>query len=160
MNKKKQLAKNTLIIFLGKVCTQLISFFLIPLYTSYLATNEYGIVDFVQTYVTLLVPIITMELEMSIFRFLVDARGKDKDTKTLMSNNYYILSISLVLFSILYWIVCLFWKFDYQFIIWIDIIICLLSGNLLQVTRGFGKTLDFSISCIITGVMTIVSNIV
>ena len=55
MNKKKQLAKNTLIIFLGKVCTQLISFFLIPLYTAYLATNEYGIVDLVQTYVTLLV---------------------------------------------------------------------------------------------------------
>ena len=160
MNKKKSLMKNTIIIFVGKLCTQLISFFLLPLYTSYLTTSDYGIVDLITTYVTLLVPLITMELEMSIFRFLVDARGKDKDTKTLMSNNYYILSISLVLFSILYWIVCLFWKFDYQFIIWIDIIICLLSGNLLQVTRGFGKTLDFSISCIITGVMTIVSNIV
>lgn len=160
MNKKKNLMKNTIIIFIGKLCTQLISFFLLPLYTSYLTTSDYGIVDLITSYVTLLVPLITMELEMSIFRFLVDARGKDKDTKTLMSNNYYILSISLVLFSILYWIVCLFWKFDYQFIIWIDIVICLLSGNLLQVTRGFGRTLDFSISCIITGVMTIVSNLI
>ena len=35
MNKKKQLAKNTIIIFFGKVCTQLISFFLLPLYTAY-----------------------------------------------------------------------------------------------------------------------------
>ena len=41
MNKKKQLAKNTIIIFLGRVCTQLISYFLLPLYTSYLATEEY-----------------------------------------------------------------------------------------------------------------------
>ena len=88
MNKKKQLAKNTLIIFLGKVCTQLISFFLIPLYTAYLATEEYGIVDFVQTYVTLLVPIITMELEMSIFRYLVDSRTDSKNTKKLLSNNF------------------------------------------------------------------------
>ena len=49
MNKKKQLAKNTIIIFFGKVCTQLISFFLLPLYTAYLATSEYGLVDLIQT---------------------------------------------------------------------------------------------------------------
>ena len=101
MNKKKQLAKNTIIIFFGKVCTQLISFFLLPLYTSYLATKEYGLVDLIQTYVTLLVPIITMELEMSIFRYLVDSRGKEKDTKKLISNNFFVLGISLTLFSIL-----------------------------------------------------------
>ena len=47
MSKKKELAKNTIIIFLGKVCTQLISFLLLPLYTSYLLTEEYGLVDLV-----------------------------------------------------------------------------------------------------------------
>ena len=40
MNKKKQLAKNTIIIFMGRVCTQLISYFLLPLYTSFLKTNS------------------------------------------------------------------------------------------------------------------------
>ena len=105
MNKKKQFAKTTIIIFFGKVCTQLISFFLLPLYTAYLATEEYGIVDLIQTYVTLFVPIITLELEMSIFRFIIDARGKDKDIKTLVSNNFYVLGISLTLFTILYFII-------------------------------------------------------
>ena len=96
MDKKKQLAKNTIIIFFGRVCTQLISFFLLPLYTSYLKTSEYGIVDLIQTYVTLLVPIITLELEMSIFRYLIDSRGKVKETNKLLSNNTYILSINRV----------------------------------------------------------------
>ena len=32
MSRKKELAKNTVIIFLGKACTQLISFLLLPLY--------------------------------------------------------------------------------------------------------------------------------
>lgn len=68
MDKKKQLAKNTVIIFMGRVCTQFISYFLLPLYTSHLLASEYGLVDLVQTYVTLLVPIITLELEMSVFR--------------------------------------------------------------------------------------------
>ena len=138
MNKKKQLAKNTLIIFLGKVCTQLISFFLIPLYTAYLATDEYGIVDLVQTYVTLLVPIITMELEMSIFRYLVDSRTDSKDTKKLISNNFYILRFCLSLFIILYLLVICFIDIPFKWIILVDIIVCVLSRNFLQVARGMG----------------------
>ena len=160
MNKKKQLAKNTIIIFFGKVCTQLISFFLLPLYTSYLATKEYGLVDLIQTYVTLLVPIITMELEMSIFRYLVDSRGKEKSTKKLISNNFFVLGISLTLFSILYVIVTCFVNIPFRWLILVDIIVCVLSGNFLQIARGFGKTLDFSISCILTGLTTVISNII
>ena len=160
MNKKKQLAKNTIIIFFGRVCTQLISFFLLPLYTAYLATSEYGLVDLIQTYVTLLVPIITLELEMSIFRYLIDSRSSDKDTKKLISNNFYVLGISLSVFSILYIIVTCFITLPFRWLILIDIIVCVLSGNFLQIARGFGKTVDYSISCILTGLTTVISNII
>lgn len=160
MNKKKQLAKNTIIIFFGKVCTQLISFLLLPLYTAYLATSEYGIVDLIQTYVTLLVPIITLELEMSIFRWLIDSRGKDKETKKLISNDFYILFLSLGIFSILFLIVTSFVHIPFRFIILIDIIVCVLSGNFLQISRGLGKITDFSISCILTGLTTVITNII
>ena len=160
MNKKKQLAKNTIIIFFGRVCTQLISFFLLPLYTSYLATKEYGTVDLIQTYVTLLVPIITLELEMSIFRFLVDSRKSEKETNKLISNNFFILGISLSIFSILYIIVSSIVTIPYRWLILVDIIVCVLSGNFLQVARGFGKTLDYAISCILTGLTTVISNII
>ena len=160
MNKKKQLAKNTIIIFFGRVCTQLISFFLLPLYTSYLATKEYGTVDLIQTYVTLLVPIITLELEMSIFRFLIDSRKNEKETNKLISNNFFILGISLSIFSILYIIVSSFVTIPYRWLILVDIIVCVLSGNFLQVARGFGKTLDYAISCILTGLTTVISNII
>ena len=160
MNKKKQLAKNTIIIFIGKVSTQLISFFLLPLYTSYLATKEYGLVDLIQTYVTLIVPIITLELEMSIFRYLIDARKSENETKKLISNNFFVLGLSLIIFSIIYIITTCFINIPFRWIILVDIIVCVLSGNFLQVARGVGKTLDYSISCILTGITTIVSNII
>lgn len=159
MSKKKELMKNTIIIFMGKVCTQLISFLLLPLYTSYLLTEEYGFVDLVTTYVTLIVPIITMELEMSVFRYLVDCRKDEKEKKKIFSNNFIILLVSLALFIVLYLVVTCFWKFDYCYLILFDIIICTFSGNFLQITRGVGRTLDYAISCIITGVTTILLNI-
>ena len=160
MNKKRELAKNTIIIFFGRVCTQLISFFLLPLYTSYLITSEYGLVDLIQTYITLLVPIITLELEMSIFRYLIDARSSDKDTKKLISNNFYLLLISLTIFSFLFIIFTTFITIPFRWLILIDIIVCVLSGNFLQVARGVGKNLDFSISSILTGLTIVASNII
>ena len=129
MNKKKQLMKNTIIIFAGRVCTQLISYLLLPLYTSYLVTKEYGIVDLITTYVVLLVPIITLELEMSVFRYLIDARKSKNETKKIISNNFLLLLGSLLSFILLYIIVTSFWKFDYRWLILFDIVICTFSGS-------------------------------
>ncbi len=159
MNKKKELAKNTVIIFLGKVCTQLISYLLLPLYTGYLTKGQYGTVDLIQNYVRLLVPLITIELEMGVFRFLIDARKSSDDTKDVMTNNFTILFSALALFTVMYLIVGIFIRFDYQFLILLDIFICTITGNLLQVARGLGKTVDYSIACIITGGMTIILNV-
>ena len=45
MSRKTELAKNTAILTVGKLCTQCISFFLLPLYTAILSTEEYGTFD-------------------------------------------------------------------------------------------------------------------
>ena len=41
MVREKELVKNTIIITIGKVCTQLITFLLLPLYTGILSIEEY-----------------------------------------------------------------------------------------------------------------------
>ena len=64
MKQGKELVKNTIIIFIGKACTQFISLLLLPLYTAVLSQSDYGFVDLVTTYVTLIVPLITLQLEM------------------------------------------------------------------------------------------------
>ena len=50
MSRKTELAKNTAILTVGKLCTQCISFFLLPLYTAILSTEEYGTFDLLVTY--------------------------------------------------------------------------------------------------------------
>ena len=76
MNRERALLKNTVIITIGKICTQLITFFLLPLYTSILTTEEYGTVDLLNTLVSLLLPIVTFQVEQAVFRRLIDNRDK------------------------------------------------------------------------------------
>ena len=79
MSKEKAFAKNTLVVTIGKISTQIITFLLLPIYTAVLSTEEYGIVDLLTTLVSLLLPIITLQMEQGIFRFLIDCRKNEEE---------------------------------------------------------------------------------
>ena len=160
MNKGKELVKNTIIIFLGKACTQLISFLLLPLYTAYLTTSDYGIVDLIITYVSLLVPVITVQLEMAAFRFLVDNREDKKIISKIITNILYCIMSFATLFILGYIILINFINIPYKWYILVNILVTIFSNLMLQVSRGFGDNKTYSIGSFITGSVIIISNVI
>ena len=76
------LAKNTAIFAISNVATKLITFFLVPLYTFYLTTQQYGVIDLLFTISSVLVPILTLNISEAIYRFSMD---KDADNDKIMS---------------------------------------------------------------------------
>ena len=125
MSKQKELIKNTTIIFLGKIATQFLSFFLLPIYTNYLSASDYGTVDLILTYISLFVPIITIQQEMATFRFLIDSRNDGKEIKKVISTSIENVMIYLLFFSIMYFIVIGFIDLKFKYYILISIIICI-----------------------------------
>ena len=101
MDKNKELAKNTVIITIGKICTQFISFFLLPLYTAYLETGDLGTVDLLNTYISLLVPIVTLQLENDVFRFLIDARDDEEAKTRIITSVFKYIIIHIIIYSII-----------------------------------------------------------
>lgn len=160
MNQKKDLIKNTLIIGLGKVSTQLISFFLLPLYTAFLAPADYGVVDLIITYIALLVPAITIQLEMASFRFLVDARKNEADKKRIISNVLQIVTIVLVICIIAFLILNVFIHIQFASLILLNICVTIFSNLFLQFARGMGDNKKFAIASVAMGVTTLVTTIV
>lgn len=159
MNKKKELAKNTLIILAGKVCTQFVSFFLLPLYTAVLVSEDFGLVDLVTTYVGLLVPIITLQLESALFRYLVDVRDNEIEKKSIISNVFIGVLIQIMIFLILYISILLFIDIKYEYYICSMIIATIFSNVLLQISRGLGDNIGYSIGSVIAGTLTIILNL-
>ena len=160
MHKKKELVKNTLIIFLGKISTQFISFFLLPLYTRFLSTSAYGTVDLITTYVSLFVPVITLQQEMATFRYLIDARKSEDKIKNVITTSILNVIKLLILFVILYFIALYFFKFNYAYFILANITVCIFSNLFLQIARGLGENIHYSIASFITGLTTIILNII
>lgn len=159
MTKGKELAKNTAIIVIGKVCTQFISFFLIPLYTSYLQTNDYGTVDLINTYISLLIPIVTLQLEQAVFRFLIDVRDDEVRKNKIITGVIKSLFLHFIVYMVLYLIVSRFINIDYKYFLITNVFVCLFSSVLLQIARGIGKTKIYTFGSMITGVTQVILNV-
>lgn len=78
-SKQKYLAKNVLLFSVSGFVPKILSIILIPLYTSYLTTAEYGISDLISTTVSLLIPIFTLDIQDAVMRFALDKNYDKKD---------------------------------------------------------------------------------
>ena len=72
MNRYKKLASDTVIMTIGSFSSKVLVFLLLPIYTYVLSTEEYGIADLFLTTVSLLIPILTLSISESTFRFSFD----------------------------------------------------------------------------------------
>lgn len=160
MNKQLDLVKNTLVIAGGKISTQFLSFLLLPLYTAYIATTDFGKVDLVMTYVMLLAPVLTIQLEMASFRHLIDARRDEHQKRTIISNTVQLVIASLTIFTPLYFAISLLIHIQYVQLIFGTIVSFIFSNLFLQFARGLGNNKQFAIGGIVAGVATIIVNIV
>ena len=132
MNQKKELIKNTIIISIGKFSTKIVSFLLLPLYTAVLIPAEKGQVDLLNRISLFLLPVITLQMDEALFRFLIDTKD-EKEKKNVFSQ--------LVIFS---FFSCLIWPililifgtiFHYEYTLWL-IVYCFASF-MFTIVNGF-----------------------
>lgn len=97
MGKYKYLAKNIGLLTASNFTSKILVFFLVPLYTSYLSTAEYGIYDLLNNSINLLIPILTINIQESVLRFALE---KEKKTRSQIISVGVILLIMSSLFII------------------------------------------------------------
>lgn len=83
MSKYKYLIKNVGLLTLSSFATKLLSFFLVPLYTSILSTTDYGTYDIFNTTVGVLLPILTLNIQDAVIRFALDKNYKNESIATI-----------------------------------------------------------------------------
>lgn len=158
MKEKRELVKNTIIISIGKFSTRLINFLLLPLYTSFLLPEEKGIVDLLNRISLFLMPLITLQMDEALFRFLMDTK-KSQDKKEIFSQ---VIIFSFV--SSLFWglVILIIGKIlHYPYTIWL--IIYSMASFVYAISDGFlrgeGKLKAYSIIAFINSFLNIILNI-
>ena len=79
MNKYIKLLKDTFIYAIGGIGSKLILFFLVPLYTNYLSTEQYGIADLIFTISQFIIPFASVVIWGAVVRFALSKNEKKED---------------------------------------------------------------------------------
>lgn len=159
MNKYVELIRNTGIIAIGKMSVQILNVLLLPIYTKYLSTEEYGQADLILTYVTLFLPIISLQVEQALFREMTISRNDKYKQETIVSTILtatYALSFIIAMGGIG---VSFFTRSIYGFFFTIIVIASLNFNMYMYYARGIGDNSAYSLGSFIDMIVMILLNI-
>lgn len=159
-NKKKYLTlfSDTAAFTISNFASKILVFLLIPLYTSVLTTEEYGVADLITNTVNVVYPILTLSVMEATLRFAFD---KNVEKSEVLTNSLVVIGLSEVI--VLLSTPLVKYLSDDMAKYWGWFLIIYLGSNLQQVlsqyTKGIGKTKVFAISGVVQTMVVILSNI-
>lgn len=158
MSRGKDLIKNTGILMIAKISTQFVSFMLLPLYTALLSTSEYGEIDIYTSLTMIIIPFLTLQLEMGLFRFFITETSEESRTK-IITTSFCIISVILCIASVIYWVCTVWLNLKYGNYIFAFYITQTISTVLLQVCRAYGNNKAYGVASFISSALAICLNV-
>ncbi|MHC9089711.1 lipopolysaccharide biosynthesis protein [Tenacibaculum sp. IMCC1] len=158
--KSKKLLKTTFIYAIGSFGSKLLNFVLLPFYSYYLTKEEYGYYDIVLTTISLLVPLVTLQLSDSIFRWLVTSEKKNKEQSFVLSNALMVILFNIMIVSLVFLIIREVVTIQYFFLIYSLLVMSSIYPVIQQVARGLSKNKLYASSGIIFSLALLLTNII
>ncbi len=159
MEREKKLASNLLLFAVGNIGSKLLQFLLVPFYTAVLNPDQYGITDILQTGSSLIIPIFSLTIAESVFRYGME---KSEDKKAVFSIGINVVTVGSVLIIILGVVTQPFWPVVDSFMIWLMLFysIANMYRNITsQFLRAIGKVKLFTIDNVIQTLSILILNI-
>lgn len=161
MNKYKYLLRNVGILTVSNFSSKILVFLMVPLYTSVLSTEEYGIYDISISTITLLFPILTVNIVDALMRFMLDEKYNKKSV--VLVGVQHVL-IGFLIGGLLLFVIDLFDLFPaingLKVYILLYFVFYVLNQFLIQFSKGIEKVFDMAIAGIIGTVVMIISNVI
>lgn len=158
MSRGKDLIKNTGILMIAKISTQFVSFILLPLYTALLTTSEYGEIDIYTSLTMIVIPFLTLQLEMGLFRFFITEKSEGCK-KQIISTSFSIIASILIFASLVYSCLAIALNLKYGQYIYFYYISMTISIVLLQVCRAYGDSVAYGTASFISSALAVCLNV-
>ncbi len=157
MNFYKKLVSDSVIFGLGTFGSKLLVFLLMPFYTAWLSTEEYGTAELITATANLLIPLACVGVTNAIFRFVAD---KESDQSAVFSSGVALLLCGLGGFLILSPLLLISeYLSAYLWLIVAYVFFADVQAVCAQYVRAIDRTRLFAVQGILNTLLTILFNI-
>ena len=145
-NKYRTLLSDIMIFIIGTVLAKAIQFILMPLYTTYMSTEAYGIAELTNNLSELFFPIATLCVYEAAFRFAVDPEFSNRKLATAVAK-VMLISSGIGLFIAIF--VKVFFGYQYAFYLFFILYAYSIRMCAAYYIRGNGKSKIFAMSGVV-----------
>ncbi|WP_027209061.1 lipopolysaccharide biosynthesis protein [Butyrivibrio hungatei] len=157
----RYLLQNIGILTFGFLSTKILAFFLVPFYTRILTPTEYGIYELISTIVTILIPILSLNIQEGVLRFSLDTSlEQQKEIFSLGLQTVLVSTILLfigVLLNHYFQLVTIIDEYCFFFILMFNV--NAVSQLVYSFIRGIDRIKDFAIAGVVSSVVGLSMNI-
>lgn len=154
MDRKNSLIKNTAILSIGTFSTKILTFIMVPFFSKWLSTSDYGEFDLLYTYINLLIPFVTLASGEAIFRKLINET--EIKQKRITSTSFLIYLIATISTSIMLFLLYSIFNINIRFSFIILVLSEIINNFLMYYSRGKKKLINYSIAGIIYIIVMII----
>ena len=86
MSRVGSLARSFVVLGIGNILPKIAGFVTLPILTGCLTTDAYGTYDLINTIVSLLIPLSTLQIQTAVFRYLIDSRDDEASVTEIVSS--------------------------------------------------------------------------
>lgn len=158
MSRGKDLMKNTGILMVAKISTQVVSFLLLPLYTALLTTQEYGRIDIYTSLSMIVIPFLTLQVEMALFRFFITEKDRFQ-RKEVVSCSYALILSVISITALIYVLVSGLLSLQYRWLLLAYYVSQAMSSVFLQTCRAKGDNVGYGVSSFISSALAVGLNV-
>lgn len=143
---------------IAKISTQVVSFLLLPLYTALLTTQDYGRIDIYTSLAMIVVPFLTLQVEMALFRFFITDQEQAAQ-KEIVSSSYAIIAAMTAAIALVYIIVSGILDLPHRWLLLFYYLSQALAAVLLQTCRAKGDNIGYGMASFISSALAVVLNV-
>lgn len=153
MRETTKIYKNSLIYSLGNFGSRILTFIMFPIYSYYLSTSQYGQYDLITAMMSLILPLLTLQIPESIMKFI-----SEEKREVVIKTSLVMCTISIVVSGLIGTILSSILNCSFLILIWLEL--QLIQSYLLQITRALMKNKVYSFCSILSTFVMAISTLI
>lgn len=148
----KRLAKGTVVYMIGNLSSKILQMLILPIITTSLVTSEYGYYDLIVTTISLVTPVVTLQMIEGMFRFMFNA-DVDDQKKTVSTVTTFLLGSIVALAGIIAVLNIAIPAVQYPILIFLNYVANIFFNYMQKIARCQQKNRQFAISGVINTIV-------
>lgn len=151
-NADKRLVKGTIVYMIGNLSSKVLQMLILPIITASLETSQYGYYDLIVTTISLVTPIITLQIIEGMFRFMFNS-SKEEQKKTVSTVTTFLICGVTVLAGVIALLHFIMPAVKYPILIFLNYTSNIVFSYMQKLARCQQKNRQFAVSGVVNTIV-------